>query len=154
MQLWIMRHGQAEAAAASDAARRLTPEGQAQLLDIMQRVQRVQPCPDALWVSPYVRAQQTANLIEAFLPPHQRETWDGLVPEAPLLPVLARLSESGLEGVFIVSHQPLVGELVCRLSGLAPGEIHMDTGSLAWIDLPFIGWGQGELRQLWSAQVR
>ena len=65
MKLWLLRHGQAQAEARSDAQRELTPYGRE---EVLQSLEHLRGCSlDAIFVSPYIRAQQTAALIVAGL---------------------------------------------------------------------------------------
>ena len=61
MKLWVLRHGEAEPRANSDAERRLTAHGREQVLHSAARLLG-QPL-QAIIASPYVRAQQTAALV-------------------------------------------------------------------------------------------
>ena len=67
MKLWVLRHGEAEPRAKTDAERRLTAHGREQVLHsaaylIGQPLQ-------AIVASPYVRAQQTAALVHVLTTP-------------------------------------------------------------------------------------
>ena len=112
MNILIMRHGEAETAAPSDAERNLTENGcqQAQLAG--QCIGDLSLSFDQVWVSPYLRAQQTADGVLASLTGFKRKTLNFLVPEIAPSMVVDRLAESDVENVLIVSHQPLVSALV------------------------------------------
>ena len=58
-----MRHGQAEAYASSDEARCLTSRGQAEALAAGRTLAALDVVFDAVWVSPFQRAQQTADQV-------------------------------------------------------------------------------------------
>jgi len=99
---------------------------------------------DVIWASPYVRAQQTAEIVsdmlskpiitQAFLPPNgtPQDTFDALAADQH-------------QTVLLVSHQPLVGILVDGLAGLEPGRYRMGTGALAYISTDVYALGCGEL---------
>lgn len=65
MKLWILRHGEAQPHAPRDADRELTPLGCEQVLRSAEQL-RSKPL-NSIWVSPYVRAQQTAALVREAL---------------------------------------------------------------------------------------
>ncbi|AIS16988.1 phosphohistidine phosphatase SixA [Pseudomonas rhizosphaerae] len=131
MKLWVLRHGEAVSHARSDAERALTSVGQQQALTSAARLHD-QPL-DAILASPYVRAQQTAALAHGVLPsaPAVR-TVPWLTPDSDPLAVIGHLEKLGLDNVLLVSHQPLVGNL---LSLLVHGNLRqpepMQTASLA-----------------------
>ena len=64
MRLLLMRHGKASFNAPTDAQRPLTQSGSAAV--IKQSHKAAVPWHEftRLWASPYVRAQQTANLLQ------------------------------------------------------------------------------------------
>ena len=65
MRLWLLRHGEAEPQAASDAARELTAHGRK---EVQQAAAQLAGRPlTAIVASPYVRAQQTAELVRSEL---------------------------------------------------------------------------------------
>jgi phosphohistidine phosphatase len=112
MKLFIVRHGEAEAVSSS-GERGLTSNG----LEQAQRVGQLlsSESPELLLYSPKLRARQTAQQILA-----QCEGVDSiedarLLPSATAYDVAAALETGesmGLKAVVIVSHLPLVAELV------------------------------------------
>ncbi|WHL26543.1 phosphohistidine phosphatase SixA [Pseudomonas juntendi] len=131
MKLWVLRHGEAELRANSDAERRLTAHGREQVVRSAAHLLG-QPL-QAIIASPYVRAQQTAALVHetlGFAEPLRTVPW--LTPEADVQQVIERL---GLEHVLLVSHQPLVGNLVGLLQhGHLQQPAAMSTASLAELE--------------------
>lgn len=141
MKLWVLRHGEAEPRANTDAERRLTAHGREQ---VMRSAARLLGQPlDAIIASPYVRAQQTAALVyEAlgFAGPVRTVPW--LTPDSDAGEVIGELDKLGLEHVLLVSHQPLVGNLVSMLEhGHGQHPAPMSTASLAELegDWPLAG---------------
>ncbi|MHB8822509.1 MAG: SixA phosphatase family protein, partial [Pseudomonadaceae bacterium] len=61
MKLWLLRHGEAEPRARTDAERNLTEQGRLDVRAIAAHL-RNQPLQTIL-VSPYQRAQQTAEIV-------------------------------------------------------------------------------------------
>lgn len=134
MKLWILRHGEAEARANTDAQRRLTVHGREQVMRTAGYL-LAQPL-QAIFASPYVRAQQTAALVSealGFDKPVSTVPW--LTPESDMQQVIGELDRLGLEHVLLVSHQPLVGALVGMLEhGHAQQPAAMHTASLAELE--------------------
>ncbi len=114
MKLFFLRHGEAEANS-NDDIRALTTQGRVDVARVAQ--QRIAALADVqqVFVSPLVRAQQTADIAcrEASigLP---RVTVDWLVHETPVREALAMLVKLD-KNTLLVGHQPLAGSLVERL---------------------------------------
>ena len=139
MKLWILRHGEAESHASSDAQRNLTERGREEVLHSAAHLIG-QPI-SAIIASPYARAQQTAQLVRealGFVPEIRTVSW--LTPDGNPLQVLEKLDTD--DNVLLVSHQPLVGSLI---SFLQHGHLRqpqpMHTASLAELegDFPLAG---------------
>ncbi|MNZ21298.1 Phosphohistidine phosphatase SixA [compost metagenome] len=141
MKLWVLRHGEAEPRANTDAERRLTAHGREQVLHSAAHLLG-QPL-QAIIASPYVRAQQTAALVHdtlGFAEPVRTVPW--LTPDSNVQEVIAELERLRLEHVLLVSHQPLVGALVGMLEhGHAQQPAPLSTASLAQLegDWPLAG---------------
>jgi phosphohistidine phosphatase len=134
VKLWILRHGEAEPRANSDAERRLTSHGREQVL-YSAALLLGQPL-QAILVSPYVRAQQTAALVQETLDfPQPLRTVAWLTPESSVREAITELEKLGFEHVLLVSHQPLVGALVGMLEhGHLQQPAAMSTASLAELE--------------------
>ncbi|EPJ91449.1 MULTISPECIES: phosphohistidine phosphatase SixA [Pseudomonas] len=112
MKIWILRHGEAEPHARRDAERELTAHGREQVLHSAALLIG-QPL-DSILVSPYVRAQQTAELVRKALGfTSGLITVPWLTPESEPKFAVSKLPDSG--NVLLVSHQPFVGELISLL---------------------------------------
>lgn len=147
MELFILRHGRAEAYCANDAGRQMVASGRADVAQVIQTSLPELLGIKQIWVSPYVRAQQTAK-IAADLLNHECITCDFLTPEADPEYLLDQLTTLSCESLLIVSHQPLVSRLVEMACGAAPGSYPMDTAALACIDFDIPGKSLGYLRWL------
>lgn len=126
MKIFIMRHGEAEVVASSDEARHLTDYGRKQ--SILQgqwlktHLNSTALLVQKVIVSPYIRAQETFELVNAALENilNDVETWSGITPYGNATLVadyLSVLQEQGVESVLLVSHLPLVGSIVSELYG-------------------------------------
>ncbi|WP_341705875.1 phosphohistidine phosphatase SixA [Halopseudomonas sp.] len=145
MRVWVMRHGQAAAQAASDAQRPLTAAGQ-QEARLMADLLRQQPL-DAILASPYVRAQQTAALVCAELGFERGvSTAPWLTPDDDPAEVLRYLAERQEQNLLLVSHQPLVSQLLSLFcEGHRRAHLPMPTAALACVESDFVAAGLGQL---------
>ncbi|MCE2595702.1 phosphohistidine phosphatase SixA [Motilimonas cestriensis] len=125
MLVYIMRHGQAEMMAKTDALRPLTQQGHDESVKMARWLAPQVSELDHILCSPYLRAQQTLNAIQPHLPQASSlEELAFLTPSGNTTAVanhLFQLAEQGMKQVLIVSHLPLVGYLV--------GELCPDEGS-------------------------
>lgn len=140
MQLYIMRHGQAEnihiSTVQQDAQRLLTQRGKDEALS-MAKIFSGEKLEQA-WVSPFIRAQQTYQQVA------------GQLVELPIKKTINEITPSGVANQFhdyldamielesighllIVSHMPFVSNLV---SVLTKGQTHLDfsTATIAHLD--------------------
>lgn len=121
MQVLIMRHGEASPHAESDAARHLTERGREQTAQMAAWLSN-KSCPiDRILVSPYIRAQQTLDVIKHNFPLLESTKIDVLRELTPdgdshqVVDYLMALGIDGVDSVLVVSHLPLVGYLVADL---------------------------------------
>ena len=146
MDLFILRHAEAEPEASSDFARNLTANGKQQLAKVMARHTGALSSISHVWVSPYVRTQQTLQEIIHLLPAGARiQTSEALTPESPVAGIIPLLEQAQGERVLFISHQPLVGAILSKLCGLAPGYYRLGTSAFTHIELPLLGFGQGRV---------
>ncbi|VVO22561.1 phosphohistidine phosphatase SixA [Pseudomonas fluorescens] len=112
MKLWVLRHGEAEPHARSDAERNLTENGRKEVLS--SAAQLIGQPLSAIYASPYARAQQTAQLVRealGFEPEVRTVQW--LAPDHDPPAVVDELDS--LDNVLLVSHNPLVSNLIAYL---------------------------------------
>jgi phosphohistidine phosphatase len=121
MDVTVIRHGTAEDRASTDAARALTPIGRAEADRAGERVASLDPPPDAIVSSPYLRALQTAEAVGGHLDLDGTIALDeALVPDAPpsgVLGLLARYRDH--RHVVLVAHEPILSGLCSLLTGKA-----------------------------------
>lgn len=134
MKIWIMRHGEAEARASSDAARELTARGCDQALESARQL--LGKPLQRIIASPYVRAQQTAERVQQVLSLREAVvTVPWLTPDSDPRRVLSELDALNLDDVLLISHQPLVGTLIGLLvHGSYQHAEPMSTASLAELE--------------------
>ncbi|MBV6274541.1 phosphohistidine phosphatase SixA [Pseudomonas aeruginosa] len=141
MKLWLLRHGEAEPHASRDSERRLTAHGRK---EVLQSAARLAGLPlDGILASPYVRTQQTAELVREALglvEPVGTAPW--LTPDDDPREVLGFLDERSERNLLLVSHQPLVGALGGLLvHGNRRDPLPMSTASLAELEGDFAAAG-------------
>lgn len=134
MELLVIRHAIAVPGSMilADAERPLTPQGRARFTQAVMGLQRLGVRCDRLYHSPWLRAVETAALLEPVL-----------AGEVVCSPALARPPSQALleaivgERVALVGHQPWVGELVTWLTtGTPPDgrEFAFKRGGVAWLE--------------------
>lgn len=114
MKLFIARHGEASFDADSDFSRPLTDRGVVQTRALVEENLSTLNEVAQIWASPLLRAQQTAQVYRELLG-LDIQTQPFITPESSPKQVLRQLSKSAADNLLIVSHQPLVGELVSLL---------------------------------------
>jgi len=148
MRIFIMRHGQAEVMAHSDQSRELTSHGKCEVEKMASWLVHQKMHFDAIFVSPYIRAQQTAKIVKNTLATSTSlTTLDFITPEDSAKRmhnyIDCAFSENSTESVLIVSHMPLVSYLVAEFTCGQHGPL-FQTASIAEIDYD-IGATAGQL---------
>ena len=138
MQIFIRRHGQADMVAPTDALRPLTANGVTEASMIGQWLLKNAATIDAIFISPYLRAQQTADaVLTALGNVAYKETVNFITPEDNPKDVHDYLdaicSDKQYQKVLLVSHMPLVSYLVAELTSDNAMPI-FQTASVAQID--------------------
>lgn len=148
MKLWVLRHGQAEARAATDAQRPLTETGRQEAAKMGERLQG--QSLEVILASPYLRAQQTAELVRQRTGLRRAVvTVDWATPDADPLAVLDHLAERSESNILLVSHQPLVGMLLSlAVDGHRRGHYPMPTAGLACLEMPLPALGVATMLEL------
>ncbi|MGK2955906.1 MAG: SixA phosphatase family protein [Solirubrobacterales bacterium] len=125
--IYLLRHGDAENDTGNgDAARRLTPKGEAQATAAGLAINKLGLSVDACLASPRVRALDTATLAcgpLAVEPEIVRSIGDGSYDTLELA--------AGRGDVLIVGHEPVLSMEVTRLTG---ARIKMKKGGLAVLE--------------------
>ncbi|UYZ83286.1 phosphohistidine phosphatase SixA [Entomomonas sp. E2T0] len=115
MNLWLLRHGEAEFRITTDAARNLTEHGEQEVLISAQKLQNV-PI-DIVLHSPYKRAIQTAMLVCKTIGYKGKiQEVDWITPDDNAQLVIKKLDSYEGKNILIVSHQPLLGVLAALLT--------------------------------------
>lgn len=150
MQLYLLRHGQAEPSAASDSLRRLTGKGHRDVKSVARQFRQLDLVLDHCLCSPYVRAQETARDFLGLVAPGQAIVESlVLTPDnraSAVMELLATLPAAGR--VLLVGHNPLMSELQALLVEGSISQMHiMATSELDAISIDIIGLGMGTRTQ-------
>lgn len=117
-----MRHGEASLSS-PDHLRTLTEAGKARVTEQAQQLKPV----DGIWVSPYVRAQQTFDIVQAQLNCSAVKHTELLTPDADLSELLEALLTVDAKRLLLIGHNPLFSMLASTLSTntvrLAPADL-------------------------------
>ena len=112
MKLYLLRHGEAESRAETDAQRQLTNKGRQEALDVAVQFTKKGLKIDRCFVSPYVRAIQTADSFLSRIPGGPMMEIQALLsPEIRAAEVIKFLETLPEENILLVTHNPLVSEL-------------------------------------------
>ena len=139
MRIYIVRHGQA-GAAASDSVRTLSAEGRAEVAKLGVFIARAGIRVDAVWHSPKIRARETAQLlVETGKLGGALEERAGLLPEDDPADVASELEVTN-EDVCVVGHMPHVSYLVSLLvAGSAGPLIRFETAAMVCLEREALG---------------
>lgn len=143
MKLYLLRHGDSEARAATDAQRQLTAEGRQEAHAVAVKFADRHIRLDRCISSPYLRAEQTADTFLAELPASPVVEYDAvLTPEKRAFEVMQFLEQFRDEHILLVSHNPLVSELNAVLvEGDISSMMILDTCDLVAIDVDVVANG-------------
>ncbi|MGY5449702.1 phosphohistidine phosphatase SixA [Agarivorans sp. MS3-6] len=139
MQVFIMRHGEAEMFAASDSDRSLNQSGITEVAKMATYLAGKIEHLDYVLVSPYLRAQQTWQGLAAVLPKATNIVeMTELTPSGDEAAVVSLISELALEqpnaNLLVISHLPLVGYLVEGLAADAGAPL-FSTAAVAQVEV-------------------
>ncbi len=152
MQVFVLRHGQAEPQLTTDDARNLTEQGRidvaASVRNSLNDLMKIQE----IWSSPLVRAQQTAEIVRSILAQSGVhlgiKTTDLITPESDPLRFFDELQIANSSSILLASHQPFVGDFIDLFCGSPLGAHPMNTSSIAFIECDVAAAACGDLRWL------
>lgn len=156
MKLYLCRHAIAhEFARGGDSQRALTAEGKKDFARVAAGLATLRPPIDIIFTSPYVRTQQTAEILAAALGPpadaakgHRipiciaAELAAGSKPE--LLLKQLRSQKHQPQAIMAVGHEPDLSRLLGQLCFGEAGRVRFKKGAIACADLDS-GLTRGEL---------
>lgn len=133
----LMRHGEASPNFRDDINRSLTTHGFIETQNSGVWLKDTVHSIDKAIVSPYLRAQQTFDMVSSIVPVLHREDNSDVIPSgnASLVQdyVNVLLQESQISSLLIVSHMPLVSYLLDSFCGRLESRI-FSTASIALLD--------------------
>jgi phosphohistidine phosphatase len=136
----LLRHAEAEDVSPTgrDPDRRLTEEGRKRMRAVAKAIAKLDPGYEAVLVSPFVRARQTAEPVaEACGFERPFTETKNLAPNADPIEVLHELARLRPVSALLVGHQPHFGRLFgLLLSGRPDLEIPMKKAGLAAFEAP------------------
>ncbi len=153
MDLFLLRHADANTEAASDDGRKLSDKGEGQAKKVARFIEAQHLEPDLILTSPVRRAQQTAEVIATHLRAELvtvRWAACGMHPEAALDELRAYVK---FDRVILVGHEPDFSQLAAHLLGLRdPTQIRIRKASLTFLELAALTPGAARLQ--WSVPCR
>lgn len=148
MRLLLLRHGEAGFSAPTDEQRSLTESGRFRLRQMLAEHQHLLEGVERIVHSPCLRTCQTAELVLK-VHPAVISSLMLLVPESSPKDVVEWLSEQSDKTLMLVTHQPLIGNLISLLcEGDLSNPEPMLPGNLAVIELEFPAVGLGLLQAI------
>ncbi len=148
MELYLLRHANADTQAASDDARPLSEAGIRQAKKVGRFCKKHGIEPNLLLTSPLVRARETAE--------HFAEALSGIEPKVveflasgmtPQTALTALQAYQNYERVLIVGHEPDFSALFAHLLGLkSNAHVPLKKASLTGLEVPVLRAGTAQLR--------
>lgn len=155
MRLYLVRHGAAEdKAGREDAARALTARGREDVALVAAAVGSDVERPLHIVSSPYLRAEQTAEILrEALKLDEKIEPSEVMLPESDwphLRELLTRYGSAGIKTVVAVGHNPSISLICARIiAGSEDVGLDFSKAAVACIDIDNLqGRPAGQLRWL------
>jgi len=131
MDLILWRHAEAEdeREGLDDLARALTPKGRKQAARVGAWLDGLLPEEARILCSPAVRCEQTAQALGRKYKLRQE-----LAPNHPVSELLAAANwPSARQTVVVVGHQPVLGQAIAQLLGVASGSCAVRKGAAWWL---------------------
>ena len=160
MQLFLLRHAEAEADAPRDAKRALTEKGSKQAESVGKFCFAHGLIPDVILSSPLTRAEETARLVagEIRLPSLFKIAeflGAGMSPERAfsglrecMIDLMKREKYSEKASIMLVGHEPDLSNLTGALIGSPAGSVHFGKATLMGMTLQELKPGSGTIEFL------
>lgn len=145
-RLILMRHAQADDAfRGSDMSRPLTEEGKKIHERVSLELQKMQSKLDAILYSPFLRAEQSAQITASHFSPVRLGKEPALGNVFDSYTILKHIDGKNLNAILLVGHAPTLAAFGRSLMQ-HPAPLHFDKSSALILDFKKdIGFGQGEL---------
>lgn len=118
----LMRHGHAQSVASMDALRPLSEKGEINAKKMASNQSQHLASVDLMLVSPYLRAQETADIVTPFCGAVERLVSDIIIPSGVPQLVIDHLydlfkQKENVRHILLVTHNPFVSDLAASLCG-------------------------------------
>ncbi|MGJ8648227.1 MAG: phosphohistidine phosphatase SixA [Marinomonas colpomeniae] len=136
-RIYILRHGNAEPYSATlDEQRQLTELGVAEVESTARAFSDRCEFFDAVFVSPYIRAQQTSKVFLAAFDSTKNVVTSSLItPYGNVMDVAAWLVAQPYQSILLITHQPFAYQLVEYLADeVLPTSVSMSTATLVSLE--------------------
>jgi len=149
--VWIhlLRHGiafdRADPRCPPDPQRPLTDKGVKRTRAAAKGMRRIGIEPDLILTSPYLRARQTADIVQDVLAPEARlEQVSAFVPDGNPAKMLAAIMRTKSKAPLCVGHAPSLDDLATYVGGCGESSIRLKKAGLCtlWLDEPTPGGGR------------
>jgi phosphohistidine phosphatase len=156
MIIYVLRHGIAIDRDAPDAPeesqRFLTDKGRRRTKAAVRGMTALDIAPEAILSSPWLRAEQTAEIARKRLAPSvEIELTDSLLPDAPTDRIIAELRARSVASAMVVGHAPHLDELVAHAVGARELFTKLDKAGLAILNMT--GKGMARLHAVYPARA-
>lgn len=159
--VWIhlLRHGIAidrdDPACPADPLRELTEKGRARTVEVADAFAGLHPVIDAIAVSPYRRAEQTADIFVDALGLETVLRWEceALMPMEDPDRALDALRARPAQGILVVGHAPSLDRLGSRLCGAPQPIFKLKKAGIAMMTADILAVGRGTLVALFPPRA-
>jgi phosphohistidine phosphatase len=137
MWLYLFRHGIAwdrqDPLCPPDIQRPLTPKGVLRARATATGIKRLNPIFNKLWVSPYLRAQQTLEEASDALGFQElsTEVFDDMGPMGSVTKFLKRVRSTEASGIFCIGHAPHLDDVIQEAIYARNGSLRLKKAGLA-----------------------
>ncbi len=154
MHILLLRHGDA-LETADDASRELSSKGIRQARIAGAILKALSLAPDVIFVSPLVRAQQTARIVGDALSVGNIITTEHLTSGSDPREIFREINDKRMTAVLLVGHEPHLSVTTSLLtSGNRASHLEFSKGSLAFCEsIDPVGSGSGVLRWMLPPDV-
>ncbi len=140
MLLFVVRHAKAHDRGEDwpdDSQRPLTDGGIRKFSRLARAIGRKFEAPEVVLASGYVRAWQTARLLEdeGDWPTPERASWLECDETEPIVAAREALAACTRESIALVGHEPMLSELISEFMGCHGPGVAMAKGAIAVLDV-------------------
>ena len=155
MNFFLLRHGEADYQVDASGERPLTAQGAEHIRRLAKESAHLLADVQTIYCSPKLRARQTAQIVTEVVTEETNtqlplQIVDELLPSATMAALETRLKKAAEQNVLLVTHQPLVGSFIDRLTDRTDLGHQMAPGTLASLQL--LGFARGGATLEWLRQ--